>query len=95
MLLDMGFDKEARDEENNTPLCSALFYQQPDTSALLVARGCSPKAQNCLGYTPLHFAARVGYREVIVIVVMIVIVMMTYYFTTNTTNTNTTTTTRW
>ena len=53
LLICAGSDVDARDEDDNTPLSSAVTLLQPDVAALLLDNGADPAAQNKQGISPL------------------------------------------
>ncbi len=63
-LLQLGID--AGYEFDSRPLiCIAAMFNQPETLAILIAHGADVNASDGSGVTPLMFAARDGYSEMI------------------------------
>ncbi|HEY0713905.1 MAG TPA: ankyrin repeat domain-containing protein [Polyangia bacterium] len=57
-LLADGADPEVRDEDERTPLFSAILGNSVGVLALLLEAGADPNAQDRDGWSPLHFAAQ-------------------------------------
>jgi ankyrin repeat protein len=59
-----GADPEVRDEDDRTPLFSAVLGNSVGVLALLLEAGADPNAQDRDGWAPLHFAAQENTVEV-------------------------------
>lgn len=57
ILLDIGADKEAKDENGHTPLHETLYCNSIEVAKLLIANKANVNAQDKGGRTPLHVAA--------------------------------------
>ncbi len=65
LLLDTGFDVNARDSRQWTPLMVAAFSGREALALELIRLGASLHAQDADGYTPLHWSALNGYVAVV------------------------------
>jgi hypothetical protein len=54
VLLELGADIQATDNDENTPLHIAARFHHPDTVQTLVAHGADIHAENDMGHTPLQ-----------------------------------------
>jgi len=60
-LLDLGAEIEWRDENNDdTPLISAVRNGHQDVAALLLAHGANPSVRDQDGNTVMHLASSIG-----------------------------------
>lgn len=57
-LLAEGAEPDVRDEDERTPLFSAVLGNSVGVLALLLEAGADPNAQDKDGWSPLHFAAQ-------------------------------------
>ena len=61
IMLDAGFDPNARNDSGETPLHSAMRYSEetvPAVVSILLEAGADPNTKNNDGDTPLHLAIR-------------------------------------
>ena len=63
-LLELGVDRDPRDEEDMTPLHWAANTGSLDTVKVLVAAGADPSAKSMRGQTPAQVAKARGHTEV-------------------------------
>ncbi|KAF3289438.1 hypothetical protein TWF970_003217 [Orbilia oligospora] len=64
-LLREGFDLEAKDDSDQTPLSLAAEEGHADVVELLLREGADPEAEDEDGQTPLSFAAGEGHADVV------------------------------
>ena len=62
ILLDAGFDPNAKNDDGWTPLHYAAFNDNAIVSSVLLEAGAEPNARTNGGWTPLHRAVRSGNR---------------------------------
>ena len=62
VILDAGFDPNARDDNGWTPLLLAAFNDKALVSSVLVDAGARPNVRSSVGWTPLHYAVQNGNR---------------------------------
>lgn len=66
LLLEKGADKDALDDEDETPMCKAAYGGHLAVVETLVAAGADVNA----GSSPLHLAAREGHGEIVAFLLM-------------------------
>ncbi len=62
--LDDGWDVDANDSFDRTPLHRAAFFGQKEVAKLLIANGADVNAKDEWKETPLHEAAVLGHTEI-------------------------------
>ena len=60
LLITMGSDVEARNNNGWTPLLCASMYSQTETVDILLENEANPRAKCIMGNTPLHYGAQSG-----------------------------------
>lgn len=65
LLLELGADKEARDDSQQTALQLAVWNEHIDIVKALLARGAQTEAKNPWSQTALHLAVEKGHTEIV------------------------------
>ncbi|KAF4446834.1 putative ankyrin repeat domain protein [Fusarium austroafricanum] len=65
LLLDYGFDIEARDESGRTPLATAVRQNAMEMAKFLLENGANMETKTDAGETPLHEAVWFNFRQMV------------------------------
>ena len=63
-LLNKGADVNAKDEDGETPLYRASFWNLVGIAKLLIENGADVNAKDTYGFTPLYWASYKGYADI-------------------------------